>query len=160
LRWPHWQRPPSVTVADTLALVLSTGPRAVDRASTRTVGWFSAASKAAHRVSSRKRRSTLASRSSVQATRWTACPVVPPSVQTRWAPQGSTGTSRGSPRDKMELSQIVLTQPKLSPCQFPWMGKCLSHNVGRPIRCICSSHSGMSSTRSVMMFGIACMPRA
>jgi transposase-like protein len=121
---------------------------------------LSADAKAAHRVSARKRRSTISSRSSVQSTRLTACPVVAPSGQSRWATQGSTCTSRWSPRDKMALSQIVLTQPTLRPCQFPWMGKWASNNVGRPIHCICSSNSGMSSTRSVMMFGISCMPRA
>ncbi len=44
--------------------------------------------------------------------------------------------------------------------QLPWVGKWLSNNVGRPIRCICSINSGMSSTRSVMMLGISFMPRA
>src|SRR5437867_12284828 len=65
-----------------------------------------------------------------------------------------------SPRDNMELSQMVLTQPKLRPVQLPWVGKWVSNNVGRPIRCICSINSGMSSTRSVMMWGISFMPRA
>src|SRR5712691_6931868 len=67
---------------------------------------------------------------------------------------------RWSPRDKIELSQIVLTQPRLRPVQLPWVGKWVSNNVGRPIRCICSSNSGMSSTRSVMMIGISFLPRA
>src|SRR2546427_152881 len=74
--------------------------------------------------------------------------------------QGSTCTMRWSPRDNMELSQIVLTQPKLRPVQLPWVGKWVSNNVGRPIRCICSINSEMSSTRSVMMWGISFMPRA
>ena len=29
----------------------------------------------------------------------------------------------------MALSQIVLAQPKLRPCQFPWIGKWASNNV-------------------------------
>jgi hypothetical protein len=60
----------------------------------------------------------------------------------------------------MELSQIVLTQPKLRPVQLPWVGKWVSNNIGRPIRCICSINSGMSSTRSVMMLDISFIPRA
>ena len=107
-----------------------------------------------------KRWSTISSRSSVKSTRVTVCPVVVLSVHSRWATQGSTCTIRWSPRDKMELSQIVLTQPKMSPCQLPWVGKWVSNNVGRLIRCICASSSGMSSTRSVMMLGISFMPRA
>src|SRR2546427_152883 len=93
-------------------------------------------------------------------TRLTAWLVVTRRVQSRFTTQGSTCTMRWSPRDNMELSQIVLTQPKLRPVQLPWVGKWSSNNVGRPIRCICSINSGMSSTRSVMMLGISFMPRA
>lgn len=78
-----------------------------------------------------------------------------PRSQSRFATQGSTCTMRWSPRDKMELSQMVLTQPRLRPVQLPWVGKWLSNNVGRPIRCICSISSGMSSTRSVMILHIS-----
>ena len=60
---------------------------------------------------------------------------------------------RWSPRDKIELSQMVLTQPRVSPRQLPWLGKWWSINVGKPICCICSSRSGISSTRSVMIVG-------
>jgi len=50
--------------------------------------------------------------------------------------------------------------PRLRPCQLPCAGKCWSINAGRCIHCIGSSKSGMSSTRSVMMLGISCIPRA
>src|SRR5439155_587882 len=45
----------------------------------------------------------------------------------------------------------MMTLPRLNPCQLPCVGKWLSSNPASPMRCICASNNGISSTRSVVM---------
>src|SRR5215475_6571977 len=51
------------------------------------------------------------------------------------------------------------TQPRLSPCQLPWVGKCMSNSGCTPIRATCASNKGISSTRSLRMVKVSFIPR-
>ena len=74
--------------------------------------------------------------------------------------QRSTWTRRWSPRERIELSQILATRPNPRPCQLPWVGKWVSSSAANPMRSIWANNKGTSSTRSVIMLGFSFIPRA
>lgn len=55
--------------------------------------------------------------------------------------------------DSMCANQIAAILPKLWPCQFPCVGKCLSISSCTPIYSICVNSMGKSSTRSFVIMG-------
>src|SRR4030095_585221 len=54
---------------------------------------------------------------------------------------------------------MTVTQPRLSPCQLPCVGKCVSNSGCTPIRAIWASNNGISSTRSLKMVKVSFIPR-